>query len=122
MLPWVVSTVKGVTPPFGAFQLGWSGEGPPYPGMLLRVNRICDRGVVFNKHLFVGLGAAMMGGAVVIRRMGVGIFTLCSVGVAVTVCSPGALGGGGGNRWESSSGKVHSWRGCVMQSSVGMLP
>ncbi len=42
-----------------------------------------------------------------------GVVTLCSGGVFVTLCSVAALGVSVGNRCGSSSGSIHSWRGCV---------
>jgi hypothetical protein len=91
------------------------------PGMLLRVNRTCDRRFVFKMRLLVGLGAAMIGGAFVMRRRDEGVVTLCSVGVVVTLCSSGAVGVGGGDRCGSSSESIHSWRGCVAMSLDGWV-
>ena len=62
------------------------------PGMLLRVNCTCNRRFVFNTRLLVGLGAAMIGGAFVMRRRDEGVVTLCSVGVVTTLCSSGVVG------------------------------
>jgi len=48
----------------GLIGLGWRDASRvmagTLPGMLLRVNRTCDRGVVFKTRLLVGLGAAMI--------------------------------------------------------------
>lgn len=60
-------------------------------GMLLHVTRTCDLSVIFIIRLLVGLGAAMMGGAFVMRRREDGIGTLCSGRVCATLCSPAAL-------------------------------
>ena len=109
--------LRGVAVVGGGAGLGHAGAcrlmAGTLPGMLLRVKRTCERGVVFNIRLFVGLGAAMMGGAFVMRCREDGVVTLCSGGVFVTLCSAAALGVSGGNRCGSSSGSIHSWRGCV---------
>ena len=68
------------------------------PGMLLHVNRTCDRRFVFKTRLLVGLGAAMIGGAFVMRHRDEGVVTICSVGIVATLCSSGAVGVGGGDR------------------------
>ncbi len=91
------------------------------PGMLLSVNRTCNRDVVFKMRLLVGLGVAMIGGAFVMRCRDEGIVTRCSVGVLVTLCSSGVVGVGGGDRCGSSSGSIHLWRGCVATSPDGWV-
>jgi len=50
------------------------------------------------------------------RRRDGGVVTRCSVGVVFTLCSSGVVGVGGGDRCGSSSGSIHSWRGCVAMS------
>jgi len=84
------------------------------PGVLLRVNRTCVRGVVLRRRLLVGLGAAIIGGASVIRR---NIGTLCSVCVIGTLCSGRVSGTGRGASCGSSAGRSHSWSGCVTWDS-----
>ena len=115
--------LRGVAVMGGGTGLGHAGAcrlmAGTLPGMLLRVKRTCKRGVVFNIRLLVGLGAAMMGGAFVMRCREDGVVTLCSGGVIVTLCSAAALGVSGGNRCGSSSGSIHSWRGCVATSLDG---
>ena len=69
------------------------------PGVLLRVNRTCVRGVVLRRRLLVGLGATIIGGASVMQR---NIGTLCSVGVIGTLCSGRVLGTGG----EQAAGRL----------------
>ncbi len=91
------------------------------PGMLLRVNRTCDLRFVFKTRLLVGLGAAMIGGAFVMRRRDEGVVTLCSVGVVTTLCSSGVVGAGAGDRCGSSFGSILSWRGCVTTSLDGWV-
>ena len=78
-----------------------------------------DRSFVFNTCLLVGLGAAMIGEAFVMRRRDEGIVTICSAGIVATLCSSGAVGVGGGNCCGSPSGSIHSWRGCVATSPDG---
>ena len=58
------------------------------PGVLLRVNCICVRGVVFRRCLLVGLGAAMIGGASVIRLSSGTLFFVVVIG---TLCSARVL-------------------------------
>ncbi len=61
------------------------------PGVLFCVVRKCDRLVDLRTRVVVGLGAAMIGGASVTRRIelgGVVPFTLCS-----TLCSMGGIAG-----------------------------
>ena len=63
---------RGVTVGVCAIGLGRRGTvlvmAGTLPGMLFRVNRMCDRFVVFNICFLVGLGAAMIAGASVICR------------------------------------------------------
>ena len=91
------------------------------PGMLLHVNCTCDPGPIFKTRLLVGLGAAMILGAFVMQHRDEGIVTRCSVGVVFTLCSSGVVGVGGGDRCGSTSGSIHSWRGCVATSLDGWV-
>ena len=114
---WMRGDLRGGAVGGGLIGLGWREASRvmagTLPGMLLRVNRTCDRRFVFKMRLLVGLGAAMIGGAFVMRQRDEGVVTICSVGVVATLCSSGAVGVGSGDRCGSSSGSIHLWRGCV---------
>ena len=102
----------------GSTSIGLGRRGEPrvmagmVPGVLFLVNRTCDRGVVFRRRLLVGLGAAMIGGAFVIRC---NIGTLCSG----TLCSGRVDGTVGGAICGSSEGRSHACSGCVTWEFVG---
>ena len=107
----------------GTISIGLGGRGDlrviagTLPGVLLRVKRTCDRGVVFRIRLLVGLGAAMIGGAFVMRC---NIGTLCSGTLCSgTLCSGRVGGTGGGAICGSSEGRSHACSGCVTWEFVG---
>ncbi len=107
-----------------AGSLGWGsgsitvGHGV-MPGVLLRVTRLCRRGVLANVRFAVGFRDCIIGGASDIRVMGIMGYvsiTLCSSSlwapVTVTLC--GVARGGGCNkvsiRWERSvSNRLPFW-------------
>ena len=86
------------------------------PGVLLRVNRTSDRGVAFRRRLLVGLGAAMIGGASVMRR---NIGTLCCTLCCTLSTGRGVLSTGRGASCGSLAGRSHSCSGFVTWDAEG---
>jgi hypothetical protein len=82
------------------------------PGMLFCVCLVCDQGVSLCARFVVGLGAAMIAGALVTRMYGVGsnVVGKSSPTLCVTLCSVmGILA----TLWGSPAGRIHSCSGLV---------
>jgi hypothetical protein len=69
------------------------------PRMLLQVKQKCVCFEFYNIHFLVGFGAAIMGGAFVMRHRGMTAGTLFSAGMSVTLCSWGLTVSGHGKCW-----------------------
>jgi hypothetical protein len=85
--------------------------GGMLPGTLFLMTRVCDHFVKRNVLFVVGLGAAIIGGASVIRMMGGG-GGATSVAMSDTLCSNLCSGGGTyGTLCRLPGGRIQWWSG-----------